>query len=149
MDFILYGSFEHYLELKSTYEPEEWRSVYPGIISQLEKDKKADSSLYISILIEEGEWQRLLAYVKKHPRLIEYFYKYLVSKYKEEVYDLFIQYIEHTAAWANNRGGYQRVCELIKLLKKAGGRKEAQEFKQQLLEKYPRKRALKDELSRV
>jgi hypothetical protein len=149
MDFILGGSIEYYNELKSTYGTKEWLSVYPKIIFLLENQKKTYQDVYTRILIEEGEKQKLLEYVKGRPSSVENFYKHLVPEFKEEVYTLFLQFIEQTAARAGNRKDYQGVGAIIRNLKKAGGKEQALEIKQMLYTKYGNRPAFRDELSRV
>lgn len=149
MEFILDGSFEYYRELKKTYDFSEWLSVYPKIIFLLESQKKTDHDLYTRILIEEGEKQKLLAYVKQRPSMVEIFYKQLIPEFKEEVCTLFLQHIEQTAARAGSRKDYQRVCAIIHNLEKAGGQKQVSEIKQKLFNKYANRPAFKDELSKV
>lgn len=149
MDFILKGDFEYYRELKNTYDTKEWPSVYPEIILRLKNQKQTQGHVYTSILIEEGEKQKLCEYVKERPSAVEYFYKYLIPEFTEEVYGLFRQYIEQTAARANSRKGYQGVCAIIRNLRKAGGREQALEIKQRLFSQYANRPAFRDELSRV
>jgi len=149
MDFILNGSFEYYGELKSTYDLGEWLSIYPSIISQLINQEKTYYDTYTRILIEEGEKQKLLEYVKGYPSSVEKYYKHLIPEFKDEVFTLFMQLIEQAAARADNRKKYQGVCAIIRNLKKAGGRKQVLEIKQMLLIQYAKKPAFMDELSRV
>ena len=148
MDFILDENFEYYKELKSTYDSGEWLSVYPKIIFLLENQKKT-YDIYTRILVEEGEKQKLLEYVKGKPSSVENFFKHLIPEFKEEVYALFMQYIEQAAARAGNRKDYQGVCAIIRNLKKAGGKEQALEIKQKLFIKYINRPAFKDELSKV
>ena len=149
MDFIVDGSFEYYKELKSTYDSREWLSAYPKIIFLLENRKKTYQDVYTRILIEEGEKQKLLEYVKGRPSSVENFYKHLIPEFKEEVYMLFLQYIEQTTARAGNRKDYQGVCAIIRNLKKAGGKEQALEIKQKLFNKYANRPAFRDELTRI
>jgi len=149
LDFILDGSFEYYQELKNTYDEKDWPSIYPRIIFLLESQKKTFWTVYTSILIEEGEKQKLLEYVKGRLSAVESFYKYLIPEFKEEVYELFQQYIEQTAARAGNRKDYQGVCAIIRSLKKAGGQEQARQIKQSLYAKYANRPAFRDELTRV
>lgn len=81
--------------------------------------------------------------------MVEDYYKHLVPEYKEEVYAMFIQYIEDAAARADNRKDYQRVCAIIRKLKKAGGKEQALEIKNKLYNQYARRTAFRDELSKV
>jgi len=149
IDFILDGSLEYYKELKNTYDSMEWHSVYPKITFLFENQKKTYHDVYSRILIEEGEMKKLLEYVKGSPESIERFCKHLVPEFQEEVYELFLKYIEQTAARAGNRRDYQGVCSIIRNLKKAGGREQALEIKQTLFTKYANRPAFRDELSRV
>ncbi len=149
MEFILDGSFEYYKELKRTYDSGEWLFVYPRIIHLLENQKKIYHDVYTRILIEEGEKQKLLVYVKTRPSTIEDFYQQLMPEFKEEVYTLFLQCIEQAAAGAGSRKDYQGVCAIIRTLRKAGGQEQALEIQQKLFNKYPNKSAFKDELSKL
>lgn len=148
-DFILDGSFDYYKELKNTYNTNEWPSVYPKIIFLLENQKKTYQDVYTRILIEEGEKQKLLEYVQGSPSSVETYYKHLIPEFKEEVYIFFLQHIEQSAARAGNRKDYQRVCAIIRNLKKAGGKERASEIIQKLFNKYANRPAFRDELSRV
>ncbi len=149
IDFILAGSFEYYKDLKSTYNDSEWAVEYPRIISRLEDQKKIYNNIYTHILIEEGEKKKLLEYVKKSPSVVESYYKHLVPEFREEVFDLFLKYIEQAAARAGNRRDYQGVCAIIRNLKKAGGKTHALEIKNKLFTKYANRPAFRDELTRV
>ncbi len=149
MDFILDGSFEYYKELKKTYRTDEWADVYPKIIFLLGSQNRSYSNIYTEILIEEGEKEKLLEYVKKSPSSVENYYKHLIPEFKDEVYELFIKYIEQAASRANDRRGYQGVCAIIRNLKKAGGKEQALEIKQKLFNLYAKRPAFRDELTRV
>lgn len=149
MDFILDGSFEYYKELKNTYSIDEWVGVYPKIIFLIENQNRSYSNIYTEILIEEGEKEKLLEYVKKSPSSVESYYKHLIPEFKEEVYELFIKYIEQAALRANDRRGYQGVCAIIRNLKKAGGKEQALDIKQKLFNLYAKRPAFRDELTRV
>jgi hypothetical protein len=149
MEFILDGSFEYYKALKETYDSSEWLSVYPKIISLLENRNITNQDVYTRILIEEGEKRKLLEHVKGRPAMVEKFFKQLIPEFKEEVYTLFLQHIEQTAARAGNRKDYQGVCAVIRNLKKAGGREQALKIKQNLINRYTNRPAFRDELSKV
>ncbi|MDR3601047.1 MAG: SWIM zinc finger family protein [Desulfosporosinus sp.] len=148
-DFILDGNFDYYEELKNTYATNEWPSVYPKIIILLENQKKTHQDVYTRILIEEGEKQKLLKYLQGSPVSVETYYRHLIPEFREEVYLLFLQHIEQSAARASNRKDYQRVCAIIRNLKKAGGKERASEIIQKLFNKYANRPAFRDELSKV
>jgi len=149
MEIILDGSFEYYMELKRTYSANDWLSVYPQIISQLEDQKKTYYALYSQILIEETEKHKLLEYVEERPSEVGSYYIYLLPEFKQEVCGMFLQNIEQAAERSSNRKEYQRVCATIRSLKTAGGKEQAEQVKQKLLIKYPNRPAFRDELSKV
>lgn len=149
LEFILEGSFEHYRELKQTYNAGEWTAVYPRIIAMLENQKRKFSDVHPRILIEEGEKQKLLEYVQARPWTVEIYDERLVPEFQEEVWDLYAEYIKEKAASARDRQEYREVCAIIRKLKKTGGEERAAEIKEKLLGRYSDRPAFKDELSKV
>jgi hypothetical protein len=87
--------------------------------------------------------------IKKRIEPIERFYKYLIPEYREEVWDIFVTYIQQRAYHANKRRDYQDVCRIIKMLRNAGGEEAARNIIQLLLTQYNKRPAFKDELSRT
>ncbi|MCE5196154.1 MAG: hypothetical protein LLG09_03365 [Negativicutes bacterium] len=148
-EFIFDGNYEYYRELKRTYCANEWLSVYPQIILQLEEQKKTHYAVYSQILIEEAEKQKLLQYLQESPSEIESFYQYLLPEFQDAVYTIFLRHIEQTAAKSSDRKAYQHVCSIIGSLKRAGGDKQALANKQELLLRYQKKPAFRDELSKI
>ncbi|MCL4514470.1 MAG: SWIM zinc finger family protein [Firmicutes bacterium] len=148
LELTLEGSFEYYLNLKHTYPEGEWKTVYPEIISRMEA-RREHHDTYTRILIEEGELQKLLDYVRARPFYIDRFYTLLIPAFAEEVYEIFARQIFEEASRASSRNGYREVCSLIQTLAEAGGREQAREIAQSLLEKYPRKPAFKEELLKL
>ena len=146
---ILDGSFEYYLELKSTYAADQWGDIYPEVIKQLKAQKWFSEHLFTRILIEEGEMEKLGDYVRRNPATVEVYYEHLLPEYSEVVYASFLQHIEQTAKRASNRADYKKVCAIILKLKAAGGMEQAEGIRQNLFLRYRSKPAFKDELTRV
>ncbi|NLI93452.1 MAG: hypothetical protein GX434_15095 [Peptococcaceae bacterium] len=88
-------------------------------------------------------------YVRENPSSVDYYYKYLKDGYREEIFSIFRSNIELAAARADSRKHYQRVCAMIRTLKKAGGKQESLDIVNTLLLKYPRKPAFRDELGKI
>jgi uncharacterized Zn finger protein len=149
LQFILAGHFSYYESLKETYSQQEWPAVYPQIIALLEDRGINRQGIYTSILVAEGEKQKLLEHVQANPAHVVAFYKELIPPYEDEVFRLFVQHIEEMAANASNRGGYKKVCQVIRRLNKIGGREHAAAVKEKLLQLYKRRPAFCDELSRT
>lgn len=107
------------------------------------------TTTYTSILIEENEWEKLLSHVTKQPNRILQYYRDLMPHYPNQVYELFAKVILHESVRAGSREHYQQVCSHLKLLGKIGAKQLALDLTNELLDKYPRKPAFRDELLKV
>jgi hypothetical protein len=148
-ELAIQGDFTYYQKLKASYEPKEWGQVYPDIHQALSLHSGYYANTYTAALIEEREFDKLLAYVQKIPQRILDFYRQLLPLYQEQVYELFRQLILAGAANASSRSHYKNVCSHLRLLIKIGGKKIAADLVEQLLRQYPRKPAFRQELQGV
>jgi len=146
---ILDGNIDLYLELKGMYEAEKWEAFYPKLLTKLVSDKKQDSNLYASILIEEEKFDQLLEYVKRDVRSVETYAKWLLMDYAEDVYRIYQSLIRQVAKESSTRREYQGIATLIRNLIKHGGKKEGEGIIEELTTTYPRKVALLDELPKL
>jgi hypothetical protein len=148
-ELAIQGDFTYYQKLKTSYEPKEWGQVYPAIHQALSLHSGYYANAYTAALIEEREFDKLLAYVQKEPRRVLEFYRQLLPVYQEQVYELFCHFIMSSAANASNRSHYKHVCSHLRLLIKIGGKKIAAGLVGELLQQYPRKPAFRQELQGV
>jgi len=149
LEFILDGHISYYKCLKESYNRQEWPAVYQKIIGLLEEQGNNRQSIYTSILVVEDEKEKLFEYVQANPDQIATFYKELLPLYEDEVFRLFVRHVENMAANTGDRRGYKQVCQVVRRLKKIGGRKQAAAVKEKLLQQYKRRPAFCDELSRI
>lgn len=149
MSFIKDGSFEFYLNLKKTYAPTDWKSVYPSIIVSLSKSGWTFRGIYIQILIEEQEFARLLDYVKKTPADILNYDQYLINDFKDDVIALYEKHIEKFAEQSSNRKQYHDLCVIIGKYGKIGGQNLARAIAEKLMLKYARRPTMKAELAKI
>ncbi len=141
---LIDGEIEYYHQIKETYAAEQWKSVYPTLLKQIRR-----SNIFLPILIEEQEFGLLLEYVQRNIGEIDHYYKYLIPACANEVFKVFEKDILNTAEAASNRREYQSVCRKVKLLIKASGSENARAICQHLIELYPRRPALADEISHI
>jgi len=149
MSFIKDGSFEFYLNLKKTYAPADWKSVYPSIIASLSKSGWTFSGIYTQILIEEKEFARLLDYVRKTPSEILHYDQYLINDFKDDVIALYEAHIERFAEQSNNRRQYHDLCVIIRKYGKIGGQNRARSIAEKLMQQYARRPSMKEELAKI
>lgn len=122
-----------------------WAEKYPALLEQLSKNLPAH--LYLTILSEEGETQRLLEVLKAYPSQVFTYGKQVSAAFPDETYALCLDEIRSQAAEANCRPQYKNVCSSIKKLFAFGGTQEAVAVIEELKARYPRRPAMQDELN--
>ncbi len=145
-DLITKGNPQYVTELKELSTPDSWKTTLELLCDAME-----GSSWYVvrflpELLIEEGNYERLLWYVKQFPKESLRYYKYLVPSYTTEVIDLLVYQSLHMAYEDSSRYTFTELANTLQALKSIGGEREVQHCMAVLMEKYPRKRMLKQEL---
>ena len=152
---LRYCDIQYYHELKATYSAPDWESELQTLLAELQQRVLKASgfwsreALFATILSCEGLKERLIALLQSFPSAIVRYYQELLPEYEPEVYSLFAQYIYNAAEKANKRSEYQKVCEIIRQLQKAGGEREADEIIKELQLLYRSRSAFRDELKRI
>ena len=144
------GEFGYYQTVKETFAggDAEWPVFLQNLLDRMERAPRAQDA-YTRILIEERRFDSLLAYVRKAPPRIETYYGALLPHFPGEVRELFLAYIEFRAEQSNNRKDYADVSRIIRLLQRIGGKEEAYAISKQLLAKFPRRPAMREELEKI
>ncbi|MBM7567070.1 hypothetical protein [Paenibacillus sacheonensis] len=139
------GESSYYSKLRTFYESDgTWEQRKSGVLDELSKVYAA--SQFAGLLGGAGEWPRLLNVVKDNAIFIEHYGKQLASRFPAETYMIYEHYIMNEAAAATERRKYKGVCKLLKSYYNAGAREEAMALIRHLIEKYPRRPAMLDEL---
>lgn len=124
-----------------------WNENYGSLLDELKDSKR--TVCYRSILISENEKKRLLDDVMENPYDLFYYGKYLVKDYPEQVYELCYKEISKSCAQAKDRREYKKITKNIAQLIKWKGNDTAKSLIEELMQRYPRKPALLDELEKV
>lgn len=144
---LSFGDTSYWKKLKSIYTKDgSWTEQYPLLLEELKNNR--NHGCYLHILKQEKELELLLNEMNENPKEIFIYGDALVKNYPVEVYNLCAQKIKRECSMAKNRREYKDVCKLISQLKKWGGKVEAKNRIQYLMEKYPRRSALLDELEK-
>lgn len=93
--------------------------------------------------------KELLDDVMENPYDLFYYGKYLVKEYPEQVYELCYKEISKSCAQAKDRREYKKITKNIAQLIKWKGNDTAKSLIEELMQRYPRKPALLDELEKV
>ena len=145
--FVLDGKFEYFLKLKNLHTPDEWEKILDSILIVLKQGR--NQHIYVEVLVHEKKKKPLLEYCETHTSAVDNLYEHLLPEYKAETEVLFLKYIRQEAGNASDRRQYRDVCSIIEHYKNACGGKKAAEIKSELLEKYAKRPAFKDELNKL
>lgn len=141
-------NFEKYIMIKKLYSKKEWVKEVENIISKLEKFSDSFRIL-TEIFIAEKMIDRLYNLVKDDSN-INYYEKYLLSKYRDEIIEKNIEKCQKSLRVAYNRSDYRRIADELKHIKKIDvKRKYITSFLTWIRKEYANKPALMDEISKV
>lgn len=147
-----YPEQDYYQILKDSIEDENWHSFLEEIIKEITSEHKWRSvELIREIYINEQWWDRLFLRLKQNVSLnaIEQNEKYLAKDYSSELIELYSKAIINHLHSSVGRKHYQTACRYLRRMKKLGGNKQVNELIKLFREKYPKRKALMDELNSV
>ncbi|PRX24056.1 putative Zn finger protein [Orenia metallireducens] len=148
-ELLFSGDFEYYQELKELHKDDE-ENFYNQIKEELKNDKGwHGKSIYLKLIVEEGDLAELMEFVRENPRTIEKYAEMLIDRYKDEVIEIYKKFIKLEAKSASNRKMYQKVCKKLENYKKIAGKEDLKELINELSITYKRRPAFLDELGKV
>ncbi len=146
------GSKDFYSILKQNINPDDWNDFLENIIDENNQKGHWQGQMLIrDICINEEWWPRLLLLLQQSPSLekIADNEKYLAQDYSQELIELYSDKIKLYLDRNTGRGNYKTACRYLRRIKKLGGKDEVSFLINHFKEKYPRRRALIEELDRV
>ncbi|RRG00526.1 MAG: hypothetical protein DUD34_15165 [Lactobacillus sp.] len=140
-------NLDDYKKLKAVIKKHgNWEKSYPSLLQEF--TTKLQSNSYAEILNFEHETGKLMAIVETDPSLIFDYGKSLYAKYPERVTDLYYQ-DQVNVDIGNTRKQYHQLGEVILKYAHYGNKETARKWCQQLIEQYPRRSALVDEITKI
>ncbi|WP_020529699.1 SWIM zinc finger family protein [Flexithrix dorotheae] len=143
---------DFYQILKEQIPENEWHSFVEEMISEIKSGRSwVNRNLLAEIYINEECWDRLFLLVKEQPdlRQLDHFEKYLQKDYQKEITELYGQAILNYLRNNVGRRHYQTACNYLRKIIKLGNEERAVEIISHLKAKYPKRKALLEELNRV
>ncbi len=143
---------DYYQILKNTIEPEKWHSFLEEIIKEVTpKNRWTYTELIRKIYIKEEWWDRLFLMLKQNLSLenIQENEQYLAKDYSAELIELYSERLTNYVEKFVGRNNYQTACRYLRRMKKLGGNERVNELIELFRKKYPQRKALMDELTRV
>lgn len=143
---------DHYQLLKDNIDKDEWFTFVEQMIEDLIAAKHWRAhELMASIFIKEKWWPRLMKMVSEYPELhyIETYEQYLAKEFPKEIADLYAKGVVKFLGENAGRNHYKTACKYLKKMKKLGATDDVMQIVSNLRKKYPQRKALLEELSKV
>jgi hypothetical protein len=155
-----------YRQWKATFTAEEWPAVIAQHVQEVIAAETArtrqdgwnrlDLSLFrrlSPVYVEEAEWDKLLHLLPEEPgeQILHAVHAHLAPRYPVEMLRLYLALLEKAAAQANGRNTYQEMAVLMIKVKRdvAGSHAAIDRLAEKLIQAYPRRRAMAEELRAV
>jgi hypothetical protein len=148
-DLIIKGESHYVTELKALSKPDSWKTTLELLCDAMEGKSFHVVRFLPELLIEEGYYERLLWYVKQFPKESLRYYEYLVPSYTVELIELLVQQSLHMVNEESSRYAFTELANTLQVLKSIGGEKEMLDCIDSLLEQYPKKMMLKQEIRKA
>ncbi|MCB0544122.1 MAG: SWIM zinc finger family protein [Saprospiraceae bacterium] len=156
---------EHYQAWKNTYSEQEWPGVIEAYIqATIEGVRKRprqfawedpEQSLFFHlspVFIQEAQWERLLQFMPADPSLdlLHNIHPYLAHRYPKEMLALYLPALLKQAEQASNRKEYYNLAKNMKKVMQDidGSHEPVRRMANELIQKYPRRPAMIEELTK-
>lgn len=142
------GAEDQFALLKEVVPAADW----PAFVEGLVKDLRGNPTLLAWLYAQQGRWADLMALVQAGPQglwLLENYREALEEHYPETIGGLYEKAVEVIMQSATGRDDYQRCVVYLRRMKALDLVEQAEAIVQRLKERYPRRRAMFDELSRL
>lgn len=142
---------DFYKLLKETVPAMEWSTFAVGLAREAIASGHKD--MYADLCSREKWYDRLMEYVRENRSMsvLRRYESQLLRDYRAEIIDRYISYANYmmTSTYNRNRNTYQEMCRNLQYAIKLGGSQKVAETIKGLREKYPRSRALIEELNGI
>lgn len=146
---FLGGDFDYYKDLKEL-SMDQHDEFYRKLKQELKSSHGwHHTSLFLKLIEEENDVEEMLKFVKSKPNYIEDYAEKLVGFFREDVLDIYLNYLRSVASTSSNRKEYQNVCRKITRYRKIAGRENTDPLINELKALYKRKPAFIDELGKI
>ena len=149
------GEMEYYRKLKEIIPKSEFKDKIDTYIQHFRKkeDKRWGSAFnqYVAaILEEENRLEELMNEIKKSASLrrLDRYFDLLGKQFKGEFLALYDKLVRQHMATNTGRGIYRECCQYIDKIVRLGGSEEAKKIVEDWRKKYPRRRAMMEQLAR-
>lgn len=142
--------FSYYRRAKR-YAGAQWPERRSEIIAALEKGHGRFSGPHklADLHVEEGMWNELLALVECNPELSPTYGKRLEKRFPKEIAHVYAKMVNKGMETPGGRDAYRAQCNVLRTIQTLGCPEVSQRIVLEWREKYPRRRALMEELDHL
>jgi len=149
--FIETGRFDYYESLKKHTLPDEWANEVDTMVAAF-FETRWQYSTALEILSREERWAELLKYAQKQKSFVHFndqHLRQLDKHFPGEMCELYEEAAFRMLEQTGSRGEYKNAANYLVRIKKLGFEGRAEEACALLIETYPQRRAMKDELEKA
>ena len=143
--YVVNGNQPEYLDQIKKLAPN-WEERRSKMVAEF-KNRRQPSESFEALLRKEHLSEDALEYCTSHPRRTPNLCSILADTYPNEAKKLLLDIINEKSQHTTGRSTYQEICTIIRRFQQAFGTDEALTAVNDLLHKYPQRRAMKEELS--
>ena len=143
---------DYYQILKQQVPSDQWDIFIKNVASDIKKtDRLLNTDLLAKIYIKEEWWNELFELVKRQKTLysLEYYEKYLIDHFADEIMELYSHRIMDYLANNMGRKHYKIICRYLRHMKKLGGHQTVNRTVSEIQKTYSNRPALMEELQKV
>ncbi len=142
-------NLEFYELLKEMTTPETWEGTVQSLLEELGAH---GPNIYVraEILAREGRWEDLLQTVMQGgEHLLGQYHKLLEPRFPQQVSDAYERIVYRTLERTSDRGTYAHAAAYLTRMRRMGFDQRVNAIIDDLIARYPRRRAMREELERV
>lgn len=145
---LLRNNLEGYHLLKGSYSTDEWETYSPSFLERINK-ASIYAPVYLEVLTQEDKKGMILSFLEDNPRDLVANIDRVLPEYRDEAAKLLGQYTMMQAGSHASRSSYAYLATYLDKLAQITSAKHALTIYNQLLLEYPRRPAMRDELSQA
>jgi hypothetical protein len=147
--FLVTGKFDYYDLFKHTVPEDTWLTCVEQIVNDLDERPRV-RHLTAEIFVRESMWERLLEVALNGGEyFLDNYREYLEPRFPVEIFQAYKQIVYKKLERTTSRAIYADTAEYLTRLIKLGYKKEVEEIIHDLISKYPRRKAMIEELKNV
>lgn len=150
--WLRHGEERYYALMKATVPAQEW----PAMVETLVRDARQLPEFVAYIYEKEGMWLRLLQLVQSRDvysiygvQLLNHYRDKLEQRFPDEIASIYEKQVERLMENAYGRDSYQKASEYLRRMKALGKDERVRAIVADLRARFPKRRAMHEELDKV